>query len=151
VVEPPKKRGRPKGSKNKQKNEPIQPDSAGVPKGSQRKKWVFTMNNYDQQDVEKLDLFFDGIVKSGAYQSEIGPRTGTKHIQGFFILHRRMRFQQFGLKPGTHFEPMRGTIEENLGYTQKTDSFDEEANLRRTKGINIPEPVSTIERANFFQ
>ena len=153
---PKKRKGRPKGSKNKPKTVAKTKSNSAqfwepIPKSSQRKRWFFTMNNYAQADVDNLQRFFDLEVVTGGFQAEIAPRTGTKHIQGFFILSRRMRFQQFGLKPDTHFEAMRGSITDCVNYVTKSDSFDTEANIRFLKGVEMPEEIVTIKQENFFE
>jgi hypothetical protein len=109
------------------------------------------MNNYDDNDLDRLKEFFNLEVRVGGFQSEIAPTTGTKHLQGFFVLGRRMRFQQFGLKPSTHFQKMKGTIEDCVRYVTKTESFDSEANIRVLKGVSVPEPVETIHESSFFK
>ena len=108
------------------------------------------MNNYTDEDIEVLNKFYDVEVVKGGFQAEIGKKTGTKHIQGFFSLAKRSRFQQFGLKPGTHFEGMRGTIEENVKYCSKSDSFDTERNLRVFKNCGLPDEIVTISRDDMF-
>jgi hypothetical protein len=108
------------------------------------------MNNYTDEDLEKLDTFFEVEVIKGGYQAEISKK-GTKHIQGFFSLAKRSRFQQFGLKPGTHFEAMRGTILENVKYCTKSKSFDTERNLRVLKNCGLPDEIVTIDKDKMFK
>lgn len=107
------------------------------------------MNNYTEEDIEVLQKFFDVEVVKGGFQAEIA-KTGTKHIQGFFSLAKRARFQQFGLKPGTHFEGMRGTIEDNVKYCSKSESFDNERNLRVFKNCGLPKEIITIKKEQMF-
>lgn len=55
--------------------------------------WVFTLNNYRQEDFEHLDnLYVEGKFKYLIYGKEICPTTGTPHLQGFIQLTKKARF-----------------------------------------------------------
>lgn len=54
--------------------------------------WVFTLNNPDEEEHEKLkqrfqNAFNDGTISYAVFQREVGEKTGTPHFQGY--LHRK--------------------------------------------------------------
>ena len=60
----------------------------------QARNWSFTLNNYDDQDEQRLQRFAEGSwVQYMVYGHEIA-RSGTLHLQGFFQSHGRLRFSQ---------------------------------------------------------
>lgn len=114
-----------------------------------RKKWCFTMFNPDENDIEMLDQFLVSSCEVAGYQGE-RTKSGKRHIQGFFITKVKRRFTSFNLKPGTHFELMRGTIPDNVAYVTKEESFDKEWNLRLLHNCTVEAPVETIKEEDFF-
>lgn len=109
------------------------------------------MNNYTDEDLEAVRKFYETVVVKGGYQAEIAPTTGTKHLQGFFSLSHRARFNSFGFRPGTHFEGMKGTIEQNVDYCSKSLSYDEEAKIRFFKNCNSKFEIEVIDENSFFK
>ena len=57
-------------------------------------RWVFTWNNYLEQDERKLDIFAHKYCKYLIYGRETAPTTGTKHLQGYIHLLKRFTFNQ---------------------------------------------------------
>lgn len=89
--------------------------------------WCFTINNWVSADVDRLR----GLECEYLYcQPEIG-ESGTRHLQGFvqFTNPRALGgcvrlFQRVDGTRATHFEPMRGTIEQAIAYCQKEETRD---------------------------
>jgi hypothetical protein len=55
-------------------------------RGRSAARWVFTINNYCQEDEEKmLDLFQNSAVLSMCIGKEVGEQ-GTPHLQGYGVL-----------------------------------------------------------------
>ncbi len=80
--------------------------------------WVFTVNNPQSKDIEKV-LNFD--YKYLVFQVELGEE-GTPHVQGFVQFHERLRLS--GLKKlhkKAHWEKRRGTPYEASHYCKKPD------------------------------
>lgn len=103
-----------------------------------RKKWVFTMHNYTEEDVDRLQLFITEDCECGGFQGELSSVKKTPHLQGFFITKRKRRFTSFGLKEGTHYELMRGSIVDNVAYCTKAESYDEERGVRFLHNVKMP-------------
>lgn len=57
-------------------------------------RWVFTLNNYLDQDEQKLDVFAHKYCKYLIYGREKAPTTGTRHLQGYIHLLKRFTFNQ---------------------------------------------------------
>ena len=57
-------------------------------------RWVFTWNNYSQEDIEKLKAFAPKYCKFLIFGFEEAPTTGTKHLQGYIHLLKRLSLFQ---------------------------------------------------------
>ena len=93
---------------------------------SGRLKWTFTWNNYGPSAIQDLlDYARDSANKCDIcfFQQETG-ESGTPHLQGFmqFSVKKRMQTIKNSLSNTIHFEPSRGTIEQNLEYCSKEDT-----------------------------
>ena len=90
--------------------------------------WVFTLNNYSQEDVVNLSVLVGGgVAIYCAFQGERG-ESGTRHLQGVVCFRHARRLQ--GVKDvvgrRAHVEPMRGTIQQARDYCSKVESRDPE-------------------------
>ena len=47
------------------------------------KNWVFTLNNYTEDDLAQIKRFFETMCVYGIFETEIGEQ-GTPHVQGVF-------------------------------------------------------------------
>lgn len=94
----------------------------------QSQRWCFTHNNYSDADqVFICQLLASDEVKYGVYGREVG-ESGTPHLQGFFILKKRVRLATakafFGdLSP--HLEPARASSLQASDYCKKDGDFEE--------------------------
>ncbi len=101
-----------------------------------QKRWVFTLNNHTDSDIsllknndpEKLlkhpnDFHENTVFQYLCFSQEIAPKTGTKHLQGFFILHQKQRpnfFKNFLLSKPFVPQAAAGNNESNLIYCAKS-------------------------------
>lgn len=88
---------------------------------SQARRWCFTLNNPSFQDgLFDLDAGWEA-ARYAIYQSERG-EAGTPHHQGYveFKSPKRLSWCR-KLIPGAHWEPARGTQEENTAYCSKQE------------------------------
>jgi hypothetical protein len=104
----------------------------------QRKNWCFTLNNYHPEDIEQFRNFIETQCSVGAFQSEIGETRKTPHLQGFFVTFERRRFTSFKLSAKTHWELMRGSIQQNVNYCLKEEGFDSETGIRFLHNCEMP-------------
>lgn len=92
----------------------------------QKKYWCFTLNNYTEAD----ELFFKdkvpSVFKYVRYGKEVAPTTGTCHMQGWFILKDKKRFNVVknlltdGLSQAPHIEACKGNEADNERYCSKS-------------------------------
>jgi len=85
---------------------------------SAAKNWVFTINNYRDNDIEKLEKMFDhGHFSYIVYGKEVGEH-GTPHIQGYVQLKKKMRMAQVKkfISSRAHLEVSRGSPEQAAQY-----------------------------------
>lgn len=90
---------------------------------SRAKNWVFTVNNYTDEEHQALQTIVetnDNVVYI-IFGRETGEQ-GTPHLQGYLVLHNRMRLQQVKRLPGlsrAHLELRRGSHEQAREYCSK--------------------------------
>lgn len=61
------------------------------PKGPRSRSWCFTLNNYQEQDITNLKIYFE--FSQYVFQEEIG-ESGTKHLQGTVKFKNQKYFQE---------------------------------------------------------
>lgn len=93
---------------------------------SPAKRWCFTLNNYTDAELAHVLLFFREQCSYGIVGREVG-EGGTPHLQGYFILQRKLRLRQCKDKVSerAHFESARGTPAESRVYCAKDGQYDE--------------------------
>ena len=93
---------------------------------SQYKSWVFTLNNYTEDEYTEIISKIETECSYWIIGKEIGDE-GTPHLQGFASFSRRRRFgvvrSFFGSR--FHIEGARGTARQNRAYCSKGGQFRE--------------------------
>lgn len=86
--------------------------------------WCFTLNNPDSFDLPSEWLLLQSLsIKLLAWQVEICPTTGTKHLQGFLRLKSPSRSSALRkICPKAHWEKQNGTNTQALNYVVKDES-----------------------------
>ena len=94
------------------------------PSQSQRKRWCFTINNYDVTFDYKGHLKNLGIKKA-IFGFERGPRNNVPHIQGYLELPRsqRLNWLRTNLFERAHWEPAFRNAKINYDYCAKDGEF----------------------------
>lgn len=108
------------------------------------KRWVFTLNNYTQEDIENL-LNPNDVVKAALdyliFGKEKAPTTGTLHLQGYIRLNSRIHRHSFiNMYPPlnkAYVELARGSEYDNIKYCKKEGDFIE-------KG----QPIASAQKAS---
>lgn len=90
--------------------------------------WCFTIHAEDDGELdydEPHGWALNGRVKYAIWQSELCPNTGREHLQGYMVLHNRVRLSQMKelFHPTCHFEARNGTHSEAKGYCKKPDTY----------------------------
>ncbi|AXQ66326.1 MAG: putative viral replication protein [Cressdnaviricota sp.] len=89
---------------------------------SKSKNWCFTVNNYtaDQEEVLK-NIPCNYLI----YGREVGA-SGTPHLQGYIQLKERKMLSGVRKLLACHWEPAKGTPEQNKAYCSKDGDFHEQ-------------------------
>ena len=86
--------------------------------------WVFTINNYTDEDLKRLDY----IKRNSAFWvwgKEEAPTTGTRHIQGYIEFNQRRRRGAVSKElPRAYLEPAKGGFIENILYCTKEGEWE---------------------------
>lgn len=89
--------------------------------------FCFTVNNYNDFDVERLSTFFkEEKARYLVFGKEVGEQ-GTPHLQGYCELETQLRFNNLKNKfvPGAHIEKRRGTAAQAANYCKKDGDYEE--------------------------
>jgi len=92
--------------------------------GSRMTRFVFTLNNWTQTELDWLNTSMPLLSKWQVIGKEVG-ENGTPHLQGAVVLEKQTSFSTIKTWPGlcrAHLEVMRGTPEDSLKYCSKQDS-----------------------------
>ena len=91
------------------------------------RRFCFTLNDYTEDDYDKIKTFLVEHCKYGIVGREIAPTTNRPHLQGFGNLKRNMRFNALKarLHNSIHIEQANGTDEQNQKYCSKAGSYFE--------------------------
>jgi len=90
---------------------------------SQTRFWTLTCNNYTDEIVKQ----WDSIVSQGkadylCYQQEVAPTTGTKHLQGYIVLPKKIRLSGVKKLLGpVHALRANGSPSANRAYCSKEE------------------------------
>ncbi len=117
--------------------------------GSPRSWYCLTINNYTETDI---DLFQDlTYFNKWIVQEEICPNTGTPHLQGFLrcVTKKRLKTIINDWK-GWHWEPMKGSIRDNIKYCTKEASTPEDGR-RWVRGFKLPPKINSIHSSQLYQ
>lgn len=101
---------------------------------SKSRNYCFTINNYTQEDLERLHELGAEMTKHHflIFGLELAPETGTKHVQGYIQLNEAQRFKYlhkyFNLQRDNklfrfHIDIANGTPEQNINYCSKDGDF----------------------------
>ncbi|ARO38304.1 replicase [Circovirus sp.] len=112
------------------------------------RKFVFTWNNYTEDDIVKVKEFLTNNCKYGIFGKEIAPTTGTPHLQGYANLIKPMRFSTIKkrLHNGIHIEKAAGSDIDNQRYCSKAGEIFETGNPQsQGKRNDLQSVVDTIQ------
>nr|WAE42471.1 MAG: replication associated protein [Cressdnaviricota sp.] len=106
-----------------------------VPK---RKKHFFTVNGYTEELLGVMLTFFNKHAKKYAFQEEVAPTTGKRHLQGGVIFEKEHRSTEWDKGQGCY----AALKDDTLWYGLKDETRPPDGR-QWTKGI--PKPIKIIE------
>ena len=106
--------------------------------------WFFTLNNYTAENIIEIQDKLKPICIWFCFQEEKG-ENGTEHLQGVFLLKKKMRWSEFNLPKTIHFEKTRN-IEKAKEYCLKEES----RNGKQWK-FGFPIPIKIIQELRPWQ
>lgn len=94
-------------------------------KKNQAYRWVFTLNNYSEDDLKQVDDLA-AVCKWLIFGKEVAPTTGTPHLQGAFVLVKQMRLRAVSrMLRRASLRVMRGTPQQCKVYCSKDGDVTE--------------------------
>jgi len=103
--------------------------------------WCFTYNNYEIEQIERLEQIFKHCCNWYVFQEEVGEK-GTPHLQGTIYLKKKERLTaMLKIDQKIHWEPTK-CVSASIAYCNKKDTA---VGKVYNYGINIPEPIEVDE------
>ena len=91
--------------------------------------WVFTLNNYTEEEEEKLKNYYDKYCRYMIYGYEVGENRHIPHLQGYIQLKNRDRLTHIKKSMNIdriHLEPQCATDNSQArSYCMKDNNFKE--------------------------
>ena len=102
-------------------------------------RWCFTLNNYNQEDIDNLVPKFQLLLKYSVVSFEVGD-SGTEHLQGYIEFKTKRRPVGTFNNPRIHWEKAKGSKEQNLEYCSKDGNFCKKLciNFKKKRIISFP-------------
>lgn len=105
------------------------------PRPGQSRRFLFTLNNFTDEEASVIEEFIRSSCTYGCYGREVGELL-TPHLQGFVHCKKKIRLSQ--LKSSgfqrAHIELARGTDSDNRAYCSKDGVFFEAGELPLANG-----------------
>jgi len=93
-------------------------------KDKRARRWCFTLNNWTEEDLEKIVTHITHVKGEYIIGKEVAPDTGTPHLQGALCYKSAIAFSSLkNVMPRAHIEPQRGTRKQNIQYCGKSGVF----------------------------
>lgn len=90
----------------------------------------WTINNYSEDDVEKIKEFFSEQCTYGVFGKELAPTTGTPHLQGYCELKRKLELTTIRKLTVPHISEIKPRFsdipKETAGYCKKGETKKED-------------------------
>ena len=84
------------------------------------KRWCFTLNNYNQEDIDHLNSHGSDVSDFLIFSEEVG-ESGTPHLQGYIEFKKKTRPMEHFNNKRFHWEKSKGSQIQNKDYITKAD------------------------------
>lgn len=111
---------------------------------SPAKHWVFTLNNYDNDDIE--NICSNSSIKRYIFQEETG-ENGTPHLQGYLEFSTKKRPKSVFKTNKIHWEKCKN-VKASIEYCCKEDT---RTGKIFNKNIIIIEPIKCLKRKQLYK
>ena len=113
---------------------------------SPAKKWCFTLNNYDENDISSISSKFRDVCSVALFAAEVGEQ-GTPHLQGFCEFKIKCRPMSHGLTERIHWgddkgKSCKGTTKQNIDYCSKDGDI--------LFSIGLPKPLVLLNTCDMY-
>lgn len=101
----------------------------------QCKHWVFTLNNYGQEDIEQYEQVFREMCSKWIFGKEVGD-SGTPHLQGYLEFKVKRRITECKkILPRAHWEKCNN-INASIEYCKKDGDWNSSIDLEEIECIS---------------
>jgi len=112
--------------------------------------WCFTLNNYTDDEIQKIQSSIEAECRVGFFNKEIGKKCGTPHLQGYIEFKVKQRPSGvFGI-PRIHWAKAKGNKDQNFKYCSK-DACELVENMTYTFGKVCKKKLRVIEKLRPWQ
>lgn len=88
------------------------------------RRWCFTWNNYQEQDIIRINQFLSTSCQKAVYGKEIAPTTGMAHLQGYLECANPIDLNALkSFDKAIHWEKAKGSDQQNWVYCTKDKDF----------------------------
>ena len=109
---------------------------------SPAKRWCFTLNNYDDNDISSISSKFRDVCNIALFGAEVGEE-GTPHLQGYCEFSVKCRPKSHGLTESIHWEACKGNRESNVNYCSKDSNI--------LFSIGLPKPLKLLDEYRMYE
>lgn len=115
-------------------------------KDFQSRKWVFTWNNYNEENYATILLWVKSKKCKYIIGKEIGENKGTKHLQGFIEFKGAVRRSTITKKfPKIFLEKGNGSCEQNFNYCSKSGDYVTNIKCKQTRHMKLLNKYNNIK------
>jgi hypothetical protein len=109
--------------------------------------WCFTLNNYSDDEYEKISSLYPEKVKYMIIGKEVGEEDETPHLQGYCQFSPKLRFHMVKQLLGDrcHIEKCKGSAQSNVDYCKKGGIWEEWGECTGTHKQKVREIIKKLQ------
>lgn len=112
------------------------------------RRFTWTLNNYTDDEINHIHTLYNtGVISYCIFGKEVAPTTGTPHLQGYWEMVKKTREKAVHkLLPRAHFEPSRGTAQQNQRYCSEDGNVTEIGSKKKQGKRNDLDEIRTLAK-----